>query len=107
MNGIQLSSDIVAGMKAGIADSTDMITDTINNAALAEIAVMFIGLACGIGIALYFIKGHRSDGDSLASLSSNGVTDAYYASKYLDSGGDIKNASNQDFVRNWAKNAKI
>jgi hypothetical protein len=59
MDGIALTSDVVTGMKAGIADSTDMITDTINNAALAEIAVMFIGLAVIVGVLMHFLKGHR------------------------------------------------
>jgi len=57
-----------------------------------------------------FIYHHipKIGGDDLASLSSmsgpsTGVTDAQIATAYLNQGGDIRNATNQEFIRKWGR----
>ena len=70
-----------------------------------------IGASNGMSVSdkIAMIEGRRlsSMSDDIgrwnAAAKANGVTDAALATRYLDSGGDIRNASNQEFIREWAK----
>lgn len=108
MDGVQIDSSAVAGALEGVGYAIDSLSGTINNVQIWTLATMFIGFSIGVGIALHLFFGHKND--SLASLSgsgSNGVTDAYWASLYMKQGGDIRNAANQEFIRNWSKGRKM
>ena len=69
------------------------------------ILIATAGLVCGILLYLVarVVTLGSGDGPSLSSMSGNGVSDALYASEYLKRGGSIENASNQDFIREWAR----
>ncbi len=62
MGGPALTADAVSGFKAGIGDATTTIQSSVNNRYLTEILIMFIGLACVVGLALYFVKTHKGTG---------------------------------------------
>lgn len=59
MSGITLTSAVITGFKAGVADSVASISTTTNNAVLWEVALATVGLALAIGVVMYFLKGHR------------------------------------------------
>lgn len=109
MDGIHIDSQAIDGALEGVSLSLSSINMTLNNEYVWILAVMFVGFSLGVMIMSWLLLGHRSDNDSLASLSGgseNGVSDAYWASKYLKSGGNIDNAANQEFIRAWAKTQK-
>ncbi len=62
MSGITLTTDVLTGLKRGIADSASSINISISNAILWELALATVGLALAIGVILYFLKGHKKIG---------------------------------------------
>jgi hypothetical protein len=62
MGGPSLNASAVTGFKAGLGDAMTTVQSSVNNQYLTEILVMFIGFACVVGLALYFVKSHKGTG---------------------------------------------
>ena len=59
MTGVILGAQAMTGFKAGLADSIQTIQTTVNNSALGEIFIMFLGVNAIILGVLFIIAGFR------------------------------------------------
>jgi len=102
---------IPTGTTANIVSAVgNYMIDTVMKTLFGEEMIKLVIVLCVLGLSvgiisglLYFLGFKSKDLRGFSSMNSNGVSDAYYAKMYLDSGGDIKNASNQEFIRKWAQ----
>lgn len=92
MDGISLTSEVITGVKSGIADSFGMIGGTINNEYLIELAVMFFGVLFVLALVSALMFRHKrmspvSDYGFYAPLDRNRMlseTDSKLLAFYAD-----------------------
>lgn len=90
------SSSYLFPLAVGILGPVVVVIITL--AAVRFAVKIFRWVMCKIGM---------DDDMPLSSFGSNGVTDAEAASRYLAQGGDIRHASNQEFIRQWSLDEKL
>jgi len=99
-----LNTSYQATMTDFVAAAPQYALDIITNN--LPMFLFFVICSLGLGIGTFIgrmLMRDRSFSLTGSSSMANGVRDGMIATAYLDSGGDIRNASNQEFIRSWGK----